>query len=112
MIVFNEPVSSRCKYRPVLKKSLQNFHGVLGQFKSVYDREDNKQNKVPKQTVFQKKVSKNITGDVLEYQKRELEEIKALSCPCSKLKSQFSLQNVDKKRSYLKDLKETDPSMS
>ncbi len=42
VIDLNEPVPFRFEYRPVLKKSLQNFDAVLGQYKSVYDREDNK----------------------------------------------------------------------
>ena len=71
MIDLDEPVPFRFEYRPVLKKSLQNFDAVLGQFKSVYDREDNKENELPKQTVFKQKLSKEITGDVIEIQPRE-----------------------------------------
>ena len=112
VIDLNEPVPYRFEYRPVLKKSLQNFDAVLGQFKSVYDREDDEQNELPKQTIFQKKISKNITGDVTDSQLNSQAEMKALSCPSSKQKSQFSLKNIDKKRSYLKDLKTKDPSMS
>ena len=59
VIHLNEPVPYRLEHRLVLKKSLQNFDAVLGQFKSVCDRDDNEQNKLPKQTVFQKKISKN-----------------------------------------------------
>ena len=68
VINLNEPVPHRFEYRVVLKKSLQNFDAVLGQIKSVGDRDENEQNLLPKQTVFKKKISKNITGAIIESQ--------------------------------------------